>query len=95
MTNATTEQELIQIVEKAVHTVLNLPSDQILLTSTLVGDLGAESIDFLDLSCELEKFTDVEIDFRKLFQAKRLKPDGGGVDVSIGELVEHLKSRLS
>jgi acyl carrier protein len=91
----TSDQELFHSVEKAVRTVLNLRNEELLPTTTFIGDLGAESIDFLDLSCELEKISDTEIDFRKLFQAKRLQSKGGAVDLTLEDIVEHLKTQVT
>ena len=44
-----TDQELSTEVQKAVGTVFRVPGTKISPATTLVGDLGAESIDFLDL----------------------------------------------
>jgi hypothetical protein len=57
----------------------------------LIAELGAESIDFLDISCEMEKILDVEMDFRRLFRAKRAKMQGGALDLSVQDVVDHLK----
>lgn len=67
-------------------------SDQTFLpTTTLIGDLGAESIDFLDITCELEKLVDKEVDFRKLLVAKRIKSQGGVIDLTLEDLVKYLR----
>lgn len=41
--------------------VLVLDEDDVALTSRLIGDLGAESIDFLDLVFQLEKEFEIKI----------------------------------
>ncbi len=42
-------------VSKIIADVLVLDDDEVKLTSRLISDLGAESIDFLDLVFQLEK----------------------------------------
>jgi acyl carrier protein len=74
--------------------VLNPGGRDIDASTTLVGDLGAESIDFLDISCELEKLLDTEIDFRKLFKARRAMPDAGGADLTVQDIVDCLSARV-
>lgn len=86
------EQELFESVEKSIQAVLNTEDGEIKLESSLVGDLGAESIDFLDISCELEKFIDKELDFKEVMAD--LKEKNGGTDVNdltVSQLVSYLK----
>lgn len=86
------DQELYSEVEKVICNVFRLSGSAVRPDTTLVGDLGAESIDFLDLGCDLEKIVDAEVDFRKLFQEKRAQAEGNGVlDVTVQEVVDYLK----
>jgi acyl carrier protein len=88
------DQELYSEVEKVICTVFRLSGSAVRPDTTLVGDLGAESIDFLDLGCDLEKIVDAEVDFRKLFQEKRIKAEGADVlDVTVQEVVDYLKAQ--
>ena len=52
-------------IDNKVRTVLvdalGVDDDEVTQDATLVGDLGAESIDFLDIVYNLEKTFDVEI----------------------------------
>ncbi len=48
-------------VQAIVADVLVIDEDEVTLQSRLIGDLGAESIDFLDLVFQLEKEFDVKI----------------------------------
>lgn len=48
-------------VQKIIADVLVVDEDNIALTSRLIGDLGAESIDFLDLIFQLEKEFNIKI----------------------------------
>lgn len=88
------DQELYSEVEKVICSVFRLSESTVRPDTTLVGDLGAESIDFLDLGCDLEKIVDAEVDFRKLFQKKRAQSEGNGVlDVTVQEVVDYLKAQ--
>jgi acyl carrier protein len=90
------DQELLSEVEKIICSVFRVSESKVRPDTTLVGDLGAESIDFLDLGCDLEKIVDAEIDFRKLFQEKRARAEDGSaaLDVTVQELVEYLKVQI-
>ena len=50
-----TEQELFSHIDRALRTVLHVNDRPILPEMTLVGTLGAESIDFLDIVFRLER----------------------------------------
>jgi acyl carrier protein len=59
-----------QIFEKVMGTLveaLNVDEDQVTPTSTLQGDLGAESIDFLDIVFRLEREFGIKIPRNELF----------------------------
>lgn len=60
-----------------------------------MGELGAESIDFLDMSCELEKFVSTEIDFKEIFKARRARTGGGTPDITLQDIVEYVKTQLA
>jgi acyl carrier protein len=88
------QEEIYEKVSGTLVEALNVDEDEIKPSATLQGDLGAESIDFLDLGCDLEKIVDAEVDFRKLFQAKRAQSEGSGVlDVTVQEVVDYLKTQ--
>ena len=59
----TDEKELFLQVEDAVRTVLNTEEGEIKMESMFRADLNTESIDFLDITFEIEKRTGVEMDF--------------------------------
>jgi acyl carrier protein len=84
-------ESLLRSVEQSIRTVLDTKSQIITPETCLIGDLGAESIDFLDLSCEIEKLTGVELEFRKILQRKRQESQEQTVDISVQDIVENLK----
>lgn len=85
-----TEQELFSHIDRALRTVLSVNDRLITPTTTLVGNLGAESIDFLDISCEIEKQIDVEVDFRKLFKQRQAATGSATPDISVQDLIDYV-----
>ena len=52
---APTSDEVFAKVQEALVDALGVDDDEVTPDATLVGDLGAESIDFLDIVFRLEK----------------------------------------
>lgn len=61
------EQEVFEKIKTALIDALGVDDDEVTADATLVGDLGAESIDFLDIVFRLEKSFDIEIPRAELF----------------------------
>ena len=61
------EQEVFEKIKSALVDALGVDDDEVTPEATLVGDLGAESIDFLDIVFRLEKSFDIEIPRAELF----------------------------
>src|SRR5438094_2482147 len=61
------QDEIFQKVSATLVEALNVDEDEIKPTSTLVGDLGAESIDFLDIVFRLEREFGIKIPRGELF----------------------------
>jgi len=81
----------LEVVEQAIELVLDTRSIAVTPDTRLIGDLGAESIDLLDLSCELEKLTGIELEFRKLLQQKRQDSKEQIVDITVQEVLDALE----
>ncbi len=62
-----TKDEVFKKVQTALVDALGVDDDEVLPEATLVGDLGAESIDFLDIVFRLEKTFDIKIPRGELF----------------------------
>ncbi len=62
-----TETEVFEIVSETLVEALALDDDEVTAGATLTGDLGAESIDFLDIVFRLEKSFDIKIPRGELF----------------------------
>src|ERR1700682_3505464 len=61
------QEEIYQKVSATLVEALNVEEDEIQPTSTLQGDLGAESIDFLDIVFRLEREFGIKIPRNELF----------------------------
>ena len=62
-----TQEEIYTKVSATLVEALNVDEDEIRPTSTLQGDLGAESIDFLDIVFRLEREFGIKIPRGELF----------------------------
>ena len=62
-----TSEEVFEKVQSALVDALGVDDDEVTRDATMVGDLGAESIDFLDIVFRLEKAFDIEIPQADLF----------------------------
>ena len=62
-----TKDEIFSKVQETLVDALGVDDDEVTMEATLVGDLGAESIDFLDIVFRLEKNFDMKIPRGELF----------------------------
>lgn len=62
-----TSEEVFEKVREALVDALGVDDEEVTADATLVGDLGAESIDFLDIVFRLEKTFQIEIPRAELF----------------------------
>ncbi|TWU57167.1 acyl carrier protein [Rubripirellula reticaptiva] len=58
---AQSQEDIFEKVQAALVDALGVDDDEVNRDATLVGDLGAESIDFLDIVFKLEKAFDITI----------------------------------
>jgi acyl carrier protein len=63
---AVTKDEVFQKVQAALVDALGVDEEEVTPQATMVGDLGAESIDFLDIVFKLEKSFGIEIPRKEL-----------------------------
>lgn len=64
---AATLEEIFGKVQETLVDALGVDDDEVTLDATLIADLGAESIDFLDIVFRLEKNFDIKIPRGELF----------------------------
>ncbi len=71
--------EIFVKVQETLVDALGVDDDEVTPTATLIGDLGAESIDFLDIVFRLEKNFDIKIPRGELFPENLATADSGFV----------------
>ena len=86
-----TKEEVFEKIRTALVDALGVDDDEVTPNATLVSDLGAESIDFLDIVFRLEKTFEIKIPRGELFPEDILTnsvyiKDGKVTDVGIAEL---------
>jgi acyl carrier protein len=69
---ATSRDEIFDKVQEVMIDALGVDDDEVTIGATLMGDLGAESIDFLDIVFRLEKVFAIKIPREELFPAEDL-----------------------
>ena len=90
-----TEDEVFQKVQETLVDALGVDDDEVTPEATLTGDLGAESIDFLDIVFRLEKAFDIKIPRGELFPDNILNnpdfvQDGKLTDTGLSQLKERM-----
>ena len=70
-------EEVFEKVRETLIDALGLDDDEATPEATLIGDLGAESIDFLDIVFRLEKEFDIKIPRGELFPENLAAADSG------------------
>jgi acyl carrier protein len=64
--------EIFQKVQEVLIDALGVDDDEVTADATLMGDLGAESIDFLDIVFRLEKAFGMKVPREELFPVEGL-----------------------
>ena len=85
------KDEIYAKVQTALTDALGVDADEVTPDATLQGDLGAESIDFLDIVFRLEKSFDIKIPRGELFPENLLTDtqyvrDGKITEAGLSEL---------
>ncbi|MEC8336585.1 MAG: acyl carrier protein [Planctomycetota bacterium] len=89
------KEEVFEKVRESLVDALGVDDDEVTAEATLVGDLGAESIDFLDIVFRLEKSFDIKIPRGELFPEDILTNTDYVVDGTINaEGLAELKKRM-
>lgn len=86
-----TKDEVFEKIQSALVDALGVDEEEVTREATLTSDLGAESIDFLDIVFRLEKAFDIKIPRGELFPENLLTDpqfvqDGKFTEAGIGEL---------
>lgn len=92
---AMTQEEVFSKVQEVLVDALGVDDDEVVDGAKLVADLGAESIDFLDIQFRLEKAFGVKIEQREMFPEDLLNDSEYVVDGMVTEKgLEMLRQRL-
>ncbi|MBN2455498.1 MAG: acyl carrier protein [Sedimentisphaerales bacterium] len=93
----TAREQIIKDVREVMVDALGVDEEEVTTNSTLMGDLGAESIDFLDIVFRLEKKFGIKIPREELFPAESLMNNAEFIEN--GKLTQaglaELKSKMS
>jgi acyl carrier protein len=84
-------EQLFNQVATAVGGVLNTKPGEIKPESRFREDLGAESIDMIDISFEIEKATGKELDFKQVIDYLNKAKGASVKDISVSDLVTYLQ----
>jgi acyl carrier protein len=89
------KDEVFKKVQSALVDALGVDEEEVTPDATMVGDLGAESIDFLDIVFRLEKAFNIEIPRSELFPEDILTNEEYVKDGMVTEKgVAELKKRM-
>lgn len=92
---APTKDEVYAKVQKALCDALGVDEEEVTREATMIGDLGAESIDFLDIVFRLEKSFGIQIPRSELFPDDVLTNEAYVKDGRVTpEGIEELKRRV-
>ena len=72
-----TQEEIFDKVRETLVDALGVDDDEVTPEATLIEDLGAESIDFLDIVFRLERNFDIKIPRGELFPENLASADSG------------------
>src|SRR5713226_2509731 len=91
-----TRDEIFAKVRETLVDALGVDDDEVTPEATLIGDLGAESIDFLDIVFRLEKNFSIKIPRGELFPENLALADQSMIKdgVFTAEGIAELKNRL-
>ena len=87
--------EIFEKVQAAFVDALGVDDDEVTAEATMVGDLGAESIDFLDIVFRLEKSFSIKVPRSELFPEDVLSSTDFVVDGKLNDAgIAALKERM-
>lgn len=93
---AMNRDDIFQEVQEVLIDALGVDDDEVTTEATLMGDLGAESIDFLDIVFRLEKTFGIKIPREELFPIESMmnNPDfvsnGKLTDAGLAEMKDKM-----
>ncbi len=88
------EEEVFEKVQDVLVEALGVDKEEINREARLVNDLGAESIDFLDITFQLEKAFSIKIEQKEFAQNAQAEGDDTQ-DVTVGNVVQFVMSKVA
>ena len=89
------KEDVFDAVKNILIEALACDDDEVTMEATMVGDLGAESIDYLDIVFNLEQEFSISIDRGELFPEDILNNEEYVVDGSVNEAgITALQARM-
>lgn len=73
MTNGIINQDVIHRVNDLMKSGFEIPDDKLIPTATLIGDLGLDSLDAVDMLVYIEETLGVKIEGERLASVKTLQ----------------------
>ncbi len=87
--------QVFAVVQECFAEALGLDDDEVTLDATVIDDLGAESLDFLDISFRLEEAFDIKIPRGDIQRGAEEEASSGGEPFEVdGVLTAHGLGRL-
>lgn len=89
------QETLLNSIKDSIRDVVNNQKLAIEPTSKLISDLGLESIDFLDLSSEIENTVGFELDFKEVVEYLKTTT-GSAADikaVTVQNLIDFIETK--
>lgn len=89
------QETILNSLKDSIRDVVNNQKLTIEPASKLIGDLGLESIDFLDLSSEIENTIGFELDFKEVVEYLK-QTSGGAADikaVTVQNLIDFIETK--
>lgn len=88
---AMSDEEIFEKIQEVLEEALGVDPEEVTPDATIGEDLGAESIDYLDISFRLEKAFDIKIGESEMFDQSILSEEGVVED---GKVTEQGLARL-
>ena len=88
------EEEVFEKIQDVLVEALGVDKEEINREARLVNDLGAESIDFLDITFQLEKAFSIKIEQKEFAQSAQSE-GGEAQDFTVGNVVQFVMSKVA
>ena len=82
--------DVIEELKRIILEVLDVEEEDVKADSFLRADLNAESIDFIDISYEIENSFDIEIEFSELLEVASEEEDEEITDMTITTIAKYV-----